>query len=829
MNPRAFCIAAILLWLTAGAVHAADPPPATDIAYYPSYNKLYVSVIAAATSTSAALSLTDAQNAVVWQTAVPLTAGKADSTFTIPDLKDGEYTVKITSPGTPDFIYVITRQHYAWEGNQLGITDQVYPPFTPLTVAGHTVGMVLRQYNLSPLGLMDQVTSEGTPLLSSPMRLVANGQPLAGGVGRVVTAKPDVVVYQGNANSPAVTVSTRDTIDYDGCMKVEMTLAPGDGKTSLNSLTLEIPLTDKECPLWHAAQNALRANPAGFAPAGQGVVWDSTKFHALDTYGTFLPYVWLGGEERGLSWFGDNDAGWVTDPGGKQPCLTLERQGADLVLKVHLVQVPIVLTAPRTLVFGLMASPAKPMPADWRNVVANRVRFGWVGSEYFGGAGIFSAKYPLDYDYGFLDKVHDALAGKTPDFDYAPNVWIPKHFTPDMEGLRGHFQVTMHAMMSTAANKPDYFTTYFEEHSANITAPEVKTFGWEWQDVPYPWWSTYLRDYAGKPLTDMKQMSLGVGYGGAPSFTDFAVWYGSEFIKRGIGLYFDNVFLRRSRNVVATDAYPNPGPGVDIQPSALIWAQRDYYKRIWVLHHTLAPADAKPIMVMHMTNADVLPLVSFAMAQLDLEWKDQTAPAQTKYTPDLLRAESTGRQGGNLPMALGNIMNSHSAASKEQAERTRFGVFMVHEIMHPEARYPLLSKIRDFGYGLDDCKVWDYWDPDYPVKVSDDRVKSLFMRRGQEGLILLCSWIPERLQAVPPPDADALPGSALPADANTPAPGQPFTDPIALQFNLKQVGLNFTSAVDEETGEKLPVDAAGNVTVPLAGYGVRLLRLKTGP
>lgn len=48
---------------------------------------------------------------------------------------------------------------------------------------------------------------------------------------------------------------------------------------------------------------------------------------------------------------------------------TIERKGKVLYLRVDLINTPSVINSPRHLVFGLQASPTKPMPEGWR---ANR-------------------------------------------------------------------------------------------------------------------------------------------------------------------------------------------------------------------------------------------------------------------------------------------------------------------------------------------------------------------------------------------------------------------------------------------------------------------------
>lgn len=48
------------------------------------------------------------------------------------DLPDGEYKLTVTLDGWKDpFERSFKRIHFSWEGNTLGITDKVLPPFTP--------------------------------------------------------------------------------------------------------------------------------------------------------------------------------------------------------------------------------------------------------------------------------------------------------------------------------------------------------------------------------------------------------------------------------------------------------------------------------------------------------------------------------------------------------------------------------------------------------------------------------------------------------------------------------------------------------------------------
>ncbi len=175
-------------------------------------------------------------------------------------------------------------------------------------------------------------------------------------------------------------------------------------------------------PLYHTVVDTLRINPSGFTPPGQGVVWDGGQApRTMKWRNGFCPYLWLGGAERGLAWFGENDRGWITEKGGKTPVQELIREGGVLTLRVYLINIPTTLTQPTRLVYGLQASPTKPLPDNWRLRLPDFttglavVPWGGLNCSYLG---------PLDDDWQIVDKILELRYGKP--FDQA---WFTKYDT----------------------------------------------------------------------------------------------------------------------------------------------------------------------------------------------------------------------------------------------------------------------------------------------------------------------------------------------------------------------------------------------------------------
>jgi hypothetical protein len=250
---------------------------------------------------------------------------------------------------------------------------------------------------------------------------------------------------------------------------------------------------------------------------------------------------------------------------------------------------------------------------------------------------------------------------------------------------------------------------------------------------------------------------------------------------------------------LTTSAYRLPNG--QIQPSAGMWARREYLKRIWTIHRQLAPPDALPAMMIHMTNTHILPYMVWNDENLDLEWKFGPEPQQSKFPHEFLRAETLGRQSGNVPWALDRVMDHKTQEEKRIAHRTRFGVMMVHEIrwwgMGEDVETAMLKAIKDFGYALDDCRVWNYWDEGFPVRAGDPEAKTLLLKRGNELMLLVCTWNPK------------------PAE-------------VRFTLDLNALGVHPGAAFNAEPpGEQLPWDSRqGELKLALEGYGVRIVRLK---
>jgi hypothetical protein len=251
-------------------------------------------------------------------------------------------------------------------------------------------------------------------------------------------------------------------------------------------------------------------------------------------------------------------------------------------------------------------------------------------------------------------------------------------------------------------------------------------------------------------------------------------------------------------------------------------------------------------MMIHMTNAHIIPWESFNESNLDLEWRFGARPFQAKFTPELLRVESTGLQSGCIPLAISDVEKENRTASETAdalARRTRWGGFLVHEMRMEWSGQSFPEPLIAFGYGLDDCEVSNYWAEDPPLRSADEQCKWLLLKRKGKLLLLLCTWRKKESKATFTFDFDRLglhPTRAIDVE-------HPKADGIDADFE------DALDALDEEDdgGMGLPADdamqkqaekliqdpaawqgslafdaKAGTLTVPLREYGVRLIRLE---
>ena len=745
----------------------------------------------------------------IWSQPIELQQYVAEGIHEIPDLPDGQYVFAIQLKGgdgvpSEPVTQPFDRDVFPWEHNTLGISDEVMPPFEPLEVNGNAVEAVMRRHVHGNGGLWDEVISDDKQLLADRMhwQVVAddeNGQPktwpVTGTGWESASAKPAEVIGESGWSAGPLKAKVSTQYDYDGMMLVTLCLEPTE--TAVERLSLNIPLRDDRVRYMHAVGDGLRHNYAGFTPTGEGRIWDSSRASKLEIPGTFYPYIWLGDGERGICWFADTDRDWVLDD--TTPTIELTRQAGTLTLQIHFITQRARLDRRHQIVFGLQATPTKPMPKGWRrwtglkNVPdARPVR--WMGATFYWGGRSYDA-YPYKYRWDFFDKLREARETGEPDRQFIADwlAMVDKELAPvgtdRYKFFDAHVNAGFHIARSSLWSDGFRLFGYTNPRGIGFHAPEFATFQDEW--LRYGWFNRNWGD------------SESVGYDVSPSrsFQDFALWNYRKTLRAFDGVYWDNMFFSANFDPVIGESWTDEQGRV--HPTMGLFHLRELAKRsaimLWQESKDFPGHRKPPITLSHMTNTMTVPVHSFINCTMDWEWKYGYEDFQDRFSPDLTVAQSIGRQVGAWPTILAGGHPDLNDPRVDFMHRTRLGVALVHEIQvfdyRPKRDFEIYQKLFEFGYGTDRCRVFNYWQDDHPVSVEGIDARTLAMTNGAELIVIVTDY------------------------------GNGGRCRVAM--DLETLGLpSGAMATDLETGEAIERSAPGGFSFDLKKHDYRILRVK---
>jgi hypothetical protein len=224
---------------------------------------------------------------------------------------------------------------------------------------------------------------------------------------------------------------------------------------------------------------------------------------------------------------------------------------------------------------------------------------------------------------------------------------------------------------------------------------------------------------------------------------------------------------------------------------------RELIRRTAILEHEMG----KPNTIMaHTTNRQVAPMQAFAATQLSWENNAGDKPFQERFSRAYIQAESTGKQTGAVPFALGLVSGS-DPAKLDFARRSGSGVLLTHEIKTIDNwsdYWPNYDRLLQFGYGTPQTRVFNYWQENYPAQISGGETSSLLLSKPGSALIVVCDY----------------------------GNGGDFK----LQLDAAKLGLHgILSATDMETGVPLQVGEKGEVLFSLAQYNFKMILVSTKP
>lgn len=615
-------------------------------------------------------------------------------------LAPGKYIVTVTAVNQGKKVsdcQPFFRRKFDWLDNPVEAKPRLLKPWTPIELkmpegtpvtgkAYYEVSVWGRAYTLDGFGLpMQMISTQEEPTrgagiqseLAAPAKLevtvAGKSQTCLLGKSAITLQQPHQLDIAASAVSAGLALENRSRLEFDGALFHDLTIkSAGADPVSVDRMRLIIPLRSELCRYFHLTADGIRVlKRSGYIPSqGDGLVWGS-KTHYWDAggipprdgwgvpsstnwlgagkrthgFGSLIPYLWVGDEDRGFCWWTDTGKGWAFDPA--QNTLELIREGDAVFLVVNFIQTKTVIDAPRTFSYAMMATPSKPMPPQWRNFISRtngrQSPSVWArgqmdlapSDEYVGrvkGTDLLWNKAAEKKTYNFMYTDFRSQAQGTPEWEYFKTVWAPQleanpaaEYEPqvsfiDPDSFKDYYSIDPR-MYSSGLGLPVSSNLHYR---AYILDWLIKNCGWNgiYQDDTYMWYLAWPLYGKGYPLQDGKWQ---------PEYTQY--WWREA--------------MKRQHAVFEGNGIPYPAN------------------------------------VLHATSAIFASAMNFGTVIYDGEWGNHEGCRDwlEKWNPDVLRASSIGRHLGLVPTWHPNQMTSATASKDEPAEYRRAqGSLLLHDI-----------------------------------------------------------------------------------------------------------------------------------------------------
>ncbi|NUQ63016.1 MAG: hypothetical protein HUU20_11030 [Pirellulales bacterium] len=244
-----------------------------------------------------------------------------------------------------------------WVGTKVGVSQEVLDPWTPLKYEGDAkVSCWGRDYAFDG-PLLKEAVNQGRNVLAGPITLTLT-TPSGTGVLASESTKPlrqDAyrAEFAGAANfGPArVEADWSMWMEYDGLTVATVTLKPAPEGSEVRKLVLRIPLRGD------LVKYLRGGTQMGMIKTGR-IAWDGKRHEDA-----FQPFLWACTETEGFLCFCESEAGWV-HPAGAKPVVV--QGGNEAFIELTIIGQDVRIARPQSYTFGFQATPVKPLAKDRR-------------------------------------------------------------------------------------------------------------------------------------------------------------------------------------------------------------------------------------------------------------------------------------------------------------------------------------------------------------------------------------------------------------------------------------------------------------------------------
>ncbi len=612
----------------------AEPSPVEmSAAYYQSLEECVVEIVAVSSATTVGeLRLENEAGDVVRRHPFRVSGDEISVTarVALTGLPVGVYSIHahLDSSGFETPKHKIEKVSPDWLGNTLGAEDVVLHPWTPVEVTplagghGHLVSVWGRDYEMRG-ALPTSILSQGDELLNAPVAFLIDG---GQGNAEVDWSAPKVrehtdtrVVMVSRARSAGYDIEAVTRVEYDGMLWTELNFAANTG-SEIHAMRVEVPMARNYCVFkqWSTLRD----------------LWfPEEPMHASFA---LTPYLFVGNDDAGIQWFAESDQWWHLKDTGKALEISPTETGG--VMRIHMVNDPVVMPDTFTIAFGLMATPVRPRPENWRG-------WGWRG---------FTA--PENHNPQWLGYSQTSVApGWLVARHVAPGHMLTGDRLPDMDNRAGTLPFSSTLFFGAR---------HYQEPDLNHYFPEVRQFRDEWLSVPH------VIRLGSKPGWNELHMNP------TSSYIDFYCWMFEHMLANteAGGLYVDGYAgNRRSANREAGFGYVDRDGTV--KPTWPILAGRELYRRTSAI--LLRHRGPEGVYMIHHATTMIMPVLSFVNSIYDGEftgWGDIGEAVRKHGLPaghseDRIRAILNMRPFGHVPYIDSRNLYRHIEADVD----ARFG------------------------------------------------------------------------------------------------------------------------------------------------------------
>ena len=652
--------------------------------------------------------------------------------------------------------------------------SRVPDPWTPVWVSetdgGFDVGVQGRALHFGegsalPVG----INTGGREILTGPMRLVGetDGEEMVW-----ETRNANCTVHSrdngqctliGWQSCQRMAVNTAMWIEYDGCTWLDVKVMPweaedGDPPLAVPKLHLEIPIAADAATLFHFWPQKAPGMLLDHDAANSGAVGNGLAL-------PFKPFLWLGWEEGGLSWFAESNKGW--QPADPQGTIEVVRDGDSIVLRLRLLDSepaiwkdqPLLWArrpAPITFRMGFQPTPVKP----------------WAGD-------VHTQRIAFHYTHKVGEHKDDHREGLT----------VLERMVED--GIRTvicheAWQLIQNYGFSHEPKKVRASVDLCHSHNMKVLA----YFGYELASLAPEW-----GDAADKCLVLNDDGVPGGGWRRWPSQRDYVVCTNSYWGDKTVELIgdavdrfgFDGLYLDQTGVPFGccNEAHGCGWRDADgtLHPTYPIRAARGVMQKLYDIIHPRGGW-----IELHQSSCCVTPSLAFGHSYYDgehLHWNADHAnyPLET-IGLDAFRAEFMGWNYG--------VPADYMAAGEHQALPLVHGVLNRPLPTRQENRHSVWDVLE--GFDVDSAQFLGYWREELPVTVDAETVKaSAYLRAGEMLLIVANLSGRETVEA-------------------------------AVTVDVAAAGLHSGAAIDATSDEAVPI-ADGLMAFSLAPHAFRLISL----